>query len=320
MVLEKAGAARLVTAGKARAWFSVPVRTRSEQGLLGVAFHPKFAQNGRLFLDYTPKDGEPRTRVAEWRVDPSTLAGPREDHVVLEVPQPYPNHNAGQLQFGPDGFLYVGLGDGGYADDPHGHGQNLNTLLGTMLRLDVDGQAPYAVPPDNPFVGRADARPEIWAYGLRNPWRYAFAPDGRLVVGDVGQNLYEEVTIVGRGENHGWNLREAEHCFPPKRECTQGTLVDPVWSYDRKGGASITGGVVYLGKALPALHGKYIFGDFASGRVWALTLPPAGAPTRATAVEPLGRWPITISAFGRDPAGEVYATDFGGGQLLKLSK
>src|SRR5690606_17015907 len=171
------------------------VRTRSELGLLGLAYHPKFAQNGLFYVNYNPQDGATRTVVSEWKTDPRAVANTRasETRRLLEVEQPYPNHDGGGLAFGPDGLLYIGMGDGGAADDPLGNGQRLSTLLGAMLRIDVDSRSDgqqYGIPKDNPFVGRSDARPEIWAYGLRNPWRFSFAPDGRLIVADVGQDLW----------------------------------------------------------------------------------------------------------------------------------
>ena len=304
--------------------FDVDVPTRSEQGLLGLALHPNYLKNKRFFLNYSVQTDAGRfTRVAEWRGDLAGDAPPTEHAVLLEVAQPWPNHNAGQLRFGPDGMLYVGFGDGGAANDPQGHGQNLQTLLGGMLRLDVDhpdaGKA-YGIPKDNPFVGRADARPELWAWGLRNPWRYAFAPDGRLVVGDVGQNAWEEITVVGRGENHGWNTREAAHCFPPDSACDAKGMVDPIYEYPHGPlGSSITGGVVYGGALLKGLAGKYVFGDFGSGRLWALDLPAAGQPAVPTdKAWALGRFDLQPTAFGLDDQGELYVGDYGAGVLYRV--
>ena len=320
VVLEKGGEAWMVSLadGTRSRWLSVQVLTASEQGLLGLAFHPDFARNGRFFLDYVAEvDGADRTVIAEWHVDPArpVYAHPTPVRTVLHLAQPYANHNGGQIAFGPDGKLYVGLGDGGAANDPHGNGQNLSTLLGSMLRLDVD--ASETAPPDNPFVGRPGARPEIWAHGLRNPWRFSFAPDGRLVVGDVGQNHFEEVTILGRGDNAGWARREADHCFPSGRACSSEGLVEPIYSYPHAEGQSVTGGVVYTGGAVPGLFGRYVFGDFVSGRLWALDLPPPGG-ARAPAIHALGRFSILPSAFGRDARGEVYVVDYGAGRVLRI--
>ncbi|HEY3495028.1 MAG TPA: PQQ-dependent sugar dehydrogenase [Polyangiaceae bacterium] len=331
VVLQKNGEARLVKlpayreraevdAEKAPLFLQVKVKEVSELGLLGLAFSPKFSQNGRFYLNYNPADGKTRTRVAEWRVDPARLGSDpaREERVVLEIEQPYPNHDGGGLAFGPDGFLYVGMGDGGYRGDPHGHSQNLGTLLGDMLRIDVEGRDPgkaYAVPKDNPFVGRPGAAPEIWAYGLRNPWRFSFDPKGRLIAGDVGQDLYEEVTLVPRGANLGWNVREAAHCYAPPEGCSTKDLVDPLFEYEHSLGVSVTGGLVYTGKAIPQLAGRYVFGDFGSGRIWSLVVPDT---PRKVPAELVGRFPHAISTFARDPAGELYLGDFSGGKILRF--
>lgn len=300
----------------------VPVRSNSELGLLGLAFHPKYSENGLFYLNYNPSDGKTRTRIAEWQLESRRLGYERAAlrRVILEVEQPYDNHNAGQLAFGPDGMLYVGLGDGGSRADPRKAGQDLRTLLGKMLRIDVDsardGRA-YGVPPDNPFVGRPGARPEIWAYGLRNPWRYAFDPRGRLVVADVGQDEFEEVDIVERGDNLGWVVREGRHCFPPGAACKSDGFKDPVFEYPRRDGKSITGGTVYEGQEIPLLTGKYLCADYVSGNLWALELPRVSTGDAEATL--LRRFPNAITTFGRDADGEVYAGDFASGELLKLS-
>lgn len=314
VVLQKSGTATLLdrVTGKRTNLLSVEVVTVSEQGLLGLAFHPKFTENGRFYLNYTPKGTSPEvTRVAEWAWADGS---PREVRTVLEVEQPFQNHNAGQIAFGPDGMLYIGLGDGGLKDDPMGHGQDGRTLLGSMLRLDVDHLAPeqpYAIPPDNPFLDRPEVRDEVFARGLRNPWRYTFAPDGVLVVADVGQGTWEEVSLVPPGANLGWNTREGRHCFPPGSECDSAGLIDPVFEYDHGEGVSITGGVVVTGNKVPILNDRYLFGDFVSGRLWALSLPDTpGTP----AAEPLalGRWPILPVTFALDSEGTPLVGDFGG--------
>lgn len=324
IILQKSGTAIWFDpATKARGdWFTVKVNTRSEQGLLGLAFDPNFAKNGRFFLNYNlDVDGKRVTRIDAWKSGPDPrTAKPTRRGTVLEVGQPYPNHDAGQLAFGPDGMLYVGLGDGGAANDPHGHGQDRGTLLGNMLRLDVRGALPYAVPKDNPFVGQAGVRPEIWAYGLRNPWRYSFAPDGRLVVADVGQNTWEEITIVGRGENHGWATREAHVCFPIGKACAATGMVDPIYAYPRGDGNSVTGGYVYTGSAVPALKGKYVFADFGSGRFWALDLPAKGQTARIPEAKAfaLGQFDLNPSTFGVGADGALYVGDYRG-RVLKVS-
>lgn len=330
VVLEKGGQAKIVdlTAGSVRGTlFGLDVLTRSEQGLLGLAFHPDFATNHKLYVNHVVDDnGTDATRVVELTVDPATwtAGSPRQ---VLQVTQPYANHNAGQVAFGPDGFLYVGLGDGGWRDDPKGHGQNATTLLGSMLRIDVNSTAggkPYGVPSDNPFLDDPTVPPESWAVGLRNPWRYAFAPDGRLVVADVGQNTWEEVDVVGKGDNLGWNQREGRSCFPPDRDCAspeQAGLQDPFYVYDHQEGASITGGFVYTGSAIPALKGRYVFGDFVSGRLWAVDLPAAPQPLQPPLAAPtaLGRYPLLLVTFGQGPDGELYAADYGEGVVYRLA-
>jgi glucose/arabinose dehydrogenase len=325
IALEKRGTARWadLAAGRQGLLFELAVLDDSEMGLLGLAFHPDFVTNGRLFVNATVEHaGEPVTEISEWRVPAGSdlrRTRPARHAVLLRVVQPYPNHDAGQLAFGPDGHLYVGLGDGGWRDDPHGAGQDPSTLLGGMLRLDVDGAEagrPYRVPADNPFVGREGHRPELWAIGLRNPWRYSFTPDGRLVVADVGQDRWEEVSILGRGDNAGWKIREADHCFEPEEGCRTEGLVDPVWSYGREDGGSITGG--YVVTATGALSGRYLVGDFLSGRLWALDLPAPGAPGARATAHALGRFPFLPSTFGRDAEGHVYVAGFRSGTVWRI--
>jgi glucose/arabinose dehydrogenase len=306
------------------------VRSMYECGLLGLAFHPRFAQNGLLYTNDIPAHPEQvHTRISEWHVPPAEL-GRRQatlTRVLLDIERSYQNHNGGQLVFGPDGYLYIGLGDGGSANDPHGNGQNLGTLHGKMLRIDVDAAPGYRIPPDNPLLGTPGARPEIWAYGLRNPWRITFDPRGRLVAADVGQALYEEVSIVEAGGNHGWSVREGFHCFAAERltldaalaepDCPAQPFIDPIFEYDHRFGQSITGGYVYLGAQVPWLRGKYLAADFVSGRVWALTLPESRG--RRASPDLLGRFGYPISSFGRDAHGEVYALDFARGVVLKIA-
>jgi glucose/arabinose dehydrogenase len=326
VVLQKSGVARWlnVDRGTHAELFRVEVRTASEEGLLGIAFHPRFAQNGRFFINYVTSDGEHDvSRVAEWKLSPSTgalkdaraQAGP----VLMEVQQPYPNHNAGQLAFGPDGYLYIGWGDGGAAFDPHGNGQDGSSLLGSMLRIDVDSaQRPYAVPKDNPFLQRPGFAPETWAYGLRNPWRYSFDPRGRLVIADVGQNRWEEIDLVTAGDNLGWNLKEGFECVHPEAGgCARSDLIDPVWAYGRDDGLSITGGYVATGNRVPALAGLYVFGDYGSGKLFAIALPD----DRGRRVEQpiaLGQWDMHPATFGRDAAGDLYLADFSHGDIYRL--
>ncbi|QXD17100.1 PQQ-dependent sugar dehydrogenase [Rhodocaloribacter litoris] len=318
-VVEQAGVIRVFEnrTGVASAATFLDIRDRvndsgNEEGLLGLAFHPDFATNGFFFVNYTATNPR-RTVIARFSVDPDDpdRADPASETVILEVEQPFSNHNAGQLAFGPDGYLYVGLGDGGSAGDPLGHGQNPATLLGALLRLDVDHPDPernYGIPDDNPFVGQAGFREELYAYGFRNPWRFSFDPaTGRLWLADVGQNAWEEVDLVEKGGNYGWNVMEGTHCFNPPSGCDDTGLIPPVWEYDHSLGASITGGYVYRGAAVPELAGKYVYADFISGRVWALTYDG----TRATS-EQLLDTSLGIASFGLDEQGELYLCAFDG--------
>lgn len=335
VVTEKGGTAKLVdlsgagrpvpeSAAPSATVLDVRVRNDSELGLLGLAFHPKYAQNGLFYVNYDPADGDMRTRISEWRWTRNEATKPaRDERVVLEVEQPYQNHKGGQLQFGPDGFLYVGMGDGGWRNDPHGNGQNQQVLLGKMLRLDIDGRSAgrYSVPRDNPFVGSQGVRPEIFAYGLRNPWRYSFDGFGRLVVADVGQDHYEEIDLVRGGENLGWNVREGTHCLDPATRCPSAGFVDPIFEYGREAGSCVTGGYVYTGTAVDELRDQYVFGDFISGAVWAMKLPGPHLATAGLAeARLLGNWPFLIASFGRDESGELYLLDYSSGKVLRLAR
>jgi glucose/arabinose dehydrogenase len=283
-----------------------------EEGLLSLAFHPRFRDNGTFFVYYSAH-GPRRSVISRFRVDGAGKADPATEQVVLTVAQPYSNHNGGLLLFGPDGYLYIGLGDGGSGGDPQGNGQNRATLLGTILRIDVDrpgaGRA-YGIPADNPFATATDgSRPEIWAFGLRNPWRFSFdRATGALFAADVGQNRIEEVNRVVRGGNYGWNIMEGRACYGQWR-CKQDGLSLPITEYDHGAGQSITGGYVYRGAALPALRGQYLFADFASGMIWSI---PADTADFAKPREVL-QTDLRISSFGEDEAGELYVVDLRGG-------
>jgi glucose/arabinose dehydrogenase len=280
----------------------------NEQGLLGLAFHPDYPTNGTFYVNYTGAGGA--THIARFQVsaDPRR-ADPTSETPVLIFDQPYPNHNGGALVFGPDGMLYIGAGDGGSGGDPQGNGQRLDTLLGKILRLDVSQELPYAIPADNPFAS-GGGRGEIWAYGLRNPWRIAFDPaTGDLYIGDVGQNSVEEINFQPAGaagaRNYGWNLREGSQAYAGG--AAEG-LVDPIAEYDHTSGCSVTGGVVIRDPRLPAWAGVYSYGDYCSGRVWALRQDGQGGWLRSE----LGRTPWRISSFGVDLAGRVYLLDLNG--------
>lgn len=283
----------------------------NEQGLLSVAFHPRYVENGMLFVYYTDRRGD--TVVARYQVsDDPDLADPASATVVLTQDQPAGNHNGGQLAFGPDGYLYVGLGDGGGGGDTYGNGQNLGSLLGAILRLDVDGEQPYAAPADNPFVGRDAARPEIWAWGLRNPWRFSFdRATGDLYIADVGQNAVEEVNVQpaasAGGENYGWNRMEGASCFRATA-CDQSGLTLPVATYahgSAEGGCSITGGYVY--------RGVYFYSDYCSGNLWGLRRQGGGWEGRL-----LGQLRISPSSFGQGDAGELYVAGHRDGVIYRL--
>jgi glucose/arabinose dehydrogenase len=296
-----------------------------ETGLLGLAFHPGYATNRRFFVNYTRTvAGSLETVIAEFAAsagDPSA-ADIATEKILLVVAQPFPNHNGGGLAFGADGFLYIALGDGGGAGDPLCNGQNLDVLLGKILRIDVDS-APgaglgYALPPDNPFVGQG-GRGEIWLYGLRNPFRFSFdTANGNLWIGDVGQNSFEEVdrlTPAESGANLGWNLREGKHPFASTCQQTGTTLTEPIFDYDRLAGdATVIGGYVYHGAKMPGLSGAYVFGDFASGRVWSLR-QSAQTWTRSDVTLTAGG---DLSAFGEDQAGELYVARYSSGRVERL--
>ncbi len=292
------------------------VSTESERGLLGIAFPPGFTDGeDQVWVSYTRADGS--SVVSSFASD--GVLDPASEQVWLTVEQPYANHNGGMIEFGPDGYLYVGLGDGGSGGDPHGNGQNTLTLLGSMLRIDVkadadDPQPPYTVPADNPLVGQPDVRPEIWAYGLRNPWRFSFdRVTGDLWIGDVGQNAWEEIDFQpassGGGENYGWRVFEGTHPYPPDAEppAPDGFTM-PVVEYDRDTGTSVTGGYVYRGEDQPALRGTYLYGDFSVGRIWGLQREVDGSVQTRLLLDT----DMMIPSFGEDDDGEVYVVDFNG--------
>lgn len=248
---------------------------QNEEGLLGLAFHPKFKENGEFFVYYTIKKGlvSHVSRFKTMKDDPSK-GDPNSEEVLLTIEQPYWNHNGGSIEFGPDGYLYIGLGDGGSGNDPHGNGQNLGTWLGSILRIDVDKKEDgknYAIPTDNPFVDTEGAKPEIYAYGLRNVWRLTFdRKTGACWVGDVGQNIWEEIDIIKKGGNYGWNVREGLHPFSDQNAKPDAKYIDPIFEYHHNVGKSITSGYVYRGKKVPELEGKFLYADYVAGKIWAL--------------------------------------------------
>lgn len=313
-VVEQPGRVRIVRDGKLldRPFLDITDRVRAggERGLLSIAFHPDYASNGYFYVDYTDRQGHSNIERYAASVDPD-LADPASVHRILFIEQPYANHNGGLVAFGPDGMFYVGMGDGGSAGDPHGNGQSLNTLLGKLLRLDVDGGDPYAVPADNPFADETGPRSLLWAWGLRNPWRFSW--DGsHIFVADVGQNRYEELNAQpasAAGLNYGWNVMEAGHCFEPSRGCDGAGMVLPVHEYDHDDGCSVTGGHVYRGDAVPEIRGHYFYADYCGGWVRSFRLEgQAATDHRAWDVGDVGR----ITSFGLDEAGELYLTSTNG--------
>ena len=323
-VNEQAGRVRIVDKdGSLRSQPFLDISDRiisgGERGLLGLAFHPDFARSHLLYVDYTAA-GDGHTVVAEYRAATDGLsADPASERILLTVDQPYANHNGGQLAFGPDGYLYIGLGDGGAGGDPHGNGQNTNALLGKILRIDVEGNSrerPYAVP-DNPFLRDGGGAPEVWAYGLRNPWRFSFDREtGDLYVADVGQGSWEEIdrqpSDSKGGENYGWNVMEGRHCYSDKN-CDQRPYVMPIAEYGHDEGCSVTGGYVYRGTRQPELVGVYVFADYCSGTVFTLQVDEG-----TTSPKRVARTSLNISSFGEDEGGEIYAVDQSGGGVYHV--
>ena len=315
-VVEQPGRIRVVEDGALLPTPFLDITSRvgsgGERGLLSMAFHPDYAENGFFYVNYTDTNGD--TRVERYRVSADrNRADAGSARLVLGVEQPFSNHNGGLVTFGPDGMLYVGMGDGGGGGDPRGHGQDPATLLGSILRIDVDGAAPYAIPPDNPFVGQAGKRPEIWATGVRNPWRFAFDRQAGLIyVADVGQGQWEEVHVApadSGGINYGWNVMEGAHCYQPSSGCNRNGLHVPQFEYSHADGCSITGGFVYRGRALSALRGHYFYGDYCEG--WVRSFRYANgrvSDERTWEVGDVGN----VLSFGEDADGELYLTSSNG--------
>jgi glucose/arabinose dehydrogenase len=326
-VVEQAGRIRVVRDEELVEQALLDIRDRiasgGERGLLGLAFHPSFPDDPRLFVNYTDTNGD--TAISEFQVAASLeTADPDSERILIHADQPYANHNGGALAFGPDGMLYIALGDGGAGGDPHGYGQRLDTFLAKILRIDVDaaptGDRAYAVPDDNPFVDTSEARREIWATGLRNPWRMRFdAGTGDLWIGDVGQSAREEIDLAPAGVgglNFGWNRMEGSACFEPREGCDEDGLTPPVAEYGHDGGCAVIGGVVVRDPDQPLLDGRYVFSDSCSGNVWLLDAA-AGAqgPVEAALVASTGR---SISSIAADADGSVLATDLRSGELLRI--
>jgi glucose/arabinose dehydrogenase len=324
---EQAGRIRIVKDGAllSRPFLDISARIASggERGLLGVTFHPNYPTDPRFFVDYTDLDGN--TVVSQFRVsaaDPD-VADPNSETVLLHVYQPDSNHNGGAVEFGPDGMLYISLGDGGSEGDPQGYGRRLDTLLAKILRIDVDGKpvngASYVVPPDNPFLATAGAKPEIWLTGLRNPWRMRFdGATGDLWIGDVGQNKWEEIDVAragSKGLDYGWNTMEGFHCYQPADGCDQTGLTLPLAEYGHDLGCAVIGGVVVRDPRQGRLSGGYIFGDACSDNLW--LMDPAGEGRREPVI--VAHMGHTISSIGVGEDGSVYATSLSPGVLLRLT-
>lgn len=283
----------------------------NEEGLLGLSFHPDYEKNGQFYVYYTAREPAHMSKVSRFKVskDNPNVADPNSEEVIWQLQQPFPNHNGGSIEFGPDGYLYISLGDGGSGNDPLGNGQNTKNVLGSILRIDVDGKdgdKKYGIPADNPFAKEKGPAPEIFAYGFRNPWRIAFdRKTGHLWMADVGQDLWEEVNIVVNGGNYGWSVRESAHTFGADGVAANNKMVDPIWEYDHEVGRSITGGRVYRGSATPELAGCYIYADYVSGKYWALKYDEAKGKVVFNKSIPAD---TTLQAlgFGEDQNGEVY--------------
>lgn len=300
------------------------VTSGGERGLLGLAFHPDYENNGYFYLNYTRTfNGQLQTVIARYQVSANpNIADGSSASILLTIDQDSSNHNGGQIHFGPDGYLYIGMGDGGGSGDPNNRAQNPNSLLGKMLRIDVDGTFPYAIPADNPFIQNGSVRDEIWAFGLRNPWRFSFDRDtGDLFIADVGQNQWEEVNFQPAastgGENYGWSCFEGSHIYNATRDCDDyGTPTSPVIEYAHNqdnNGCSITGGYVYRGALHPQMYGIYLYGDFCSGKIWGAT-KNASVWTSNLIIDT----DFSISAFGEDKAGELYLASYGNGAIYRI--
>jgi glucose/arabinose dehydrogenase len=325
-VAEQEGQIRVVRDGVLRgpAYLQISERIASggERGLLGIAFHPDYPDDPRVFVDYTDRDGDTVVSSFRWSGPDPDVADAGSEQVLLRVDQPYPNHNGGGLAFGPDGMLYIALGDGGSAGDPQDNGRRVDTLLAKILRIDVDaepsGDARYAIPPDNPFVGVDGARPEIWLTGLRNPWRIRFdRENGDLWIGDVGQGRWEEIDVARAGQkglDYGWNTMEGFHCYEPSEGCDDSGLALPVAEYGHEFGCAVIGGVVARGPNVGALDGGYLFADSCQDNLWVMD-PTGDGRREPVIVAKMGRG---LSSIGEGEDGTVYATSLSTGELLRI--
>ena len=351
-IVEQAGLIKLINDGKklSRPFFDInkrvvnPNRPGDERGLLGFAFHPNHTNNGKFYINYMDNDGN--TIVSEFSTNSELRANHKSERIILKLKQPYGNHNGGDIQFGPDGYLYISIGDGGKAGDPLNAGQDLSSLFGKIIRIDIE-QKPYGIPKSNPFFGQKDKREEIWAWGLRNVWRFSFDKQtGDKYLADVGQNKWEEVNFEPAssegGLNYGWRIMEANHCYDPKENCPTEGLIKPIIEYPNDAnhpafafriieelsfsetdveGCSVTGGYVYRGQKIKSMQGQYIFGDYCSGNIWTLKVVNGKAINFKNRTEEIniggGEFTTYISSFGQDSDGEIYIIDYNGG-IYKL--
>ena len=351
-IVEQAGLVKIINDGKklSRPFFDInkrvvnPNRPGDERGLLGFAFHPNHTNNGKFYINYMDNDGN--TIVSEFSTNSELRANHKSERIILKLKQPYGNHNGGDIQFGPDGYLYISIGDGGKAGDPLNAGQDLSSLFGKIIRIDIE-QKPYGIPKSNPFFGQKDKREEIWAWGLRNVWRFSFDKQtGDKYLADVGQNKWEEVNFEPAsskgGLNYGWRIMEANHCYDPKENCPTEGLIKPIIEYPNDAnhpafafriieelsfsetdveGCSVTGGYVYRGKKIKSMQGQYIFGDYCSGNIWTLKVVNGKAINFKNRTEEIniggGEFTTYISSFGQDSDGEIYIIDYNGG-IYKL--
>ncbi len=327
-IIEQKGVIRVFdnvsTASQAAVFLDIDARVDAggEMGLLGLAFHPNFEANGYFYVNYNRNSPTRQTVISRFKVNSGAqTADASSEKILLTFDQPFTNHKGGKLAFGQDGYLYIATGDGGSGGDPQNNAQNRKNLLGKILRIDVnvEDRLNYGIPKDNPYAGNTEGfKEEIYAYGLRNPWRFSFdSATNNLWVGDVGQNEVEEIDIITKGGNYGWRIKEANDCFDATGNCNQSGLVAPVWSY-RQGtdGRSVTGGVVYRGKKLPDLVGKYIFGDYVSGKLWSLKYDGSKATDSGDKIANVS----SISAFGEDANHELYILNYGSGKVYMLEK
>tara|TARA_B110001454_G_C12694008_1_gene423505 strand:- start:463 stop:1731 length:1269 start_codon:yes stop_codon:yes gene_type:complete len=318
-----------------------PLFPGDEMGLLGFAFHPEFSINGFCFVNYVDKNDY--SIISRFKADSLTI-NPSSEKILLKLKQPYSNHNGGGIAFGPDGYLYIGFGDGGSAGDPETNAQNLNNFLGKILRIDVNTNPDqYTIPQNNPFIGKKNVKEEIFCYGLRNPWRFSFdSLTGNLFIGDVGQNNWEEIDVILAnkmgGQNFGWNIMEGFHCYPEEIECNNTNLIEPIWEYpnnanylktlagikqNKMDGCSITGGYVYRGNKIPEFYGRYIFGDYCTGKVWSFIYENGETKNiknhTPEILNSMNKNSFYLSSFGKTNEGELFIVDYNGGIYIITS-